>query len=41
MIRASMLGSNEAILLFLVVMGMIFLVPAALWVVARVRRRRS
>jgi hypothetical protein len=41
MIRASMLGSNEAILVFVVVIGMIFVVPGALWIVARVRGRRS
>jgi len=36
-----MMSSGEAILLFVVVVGAIFVVPAALWIVAWVRGRRA
>jgi len=34
------MGTNEALLLAIVVFGMIFVVPVALWIVASVRGRR-
>ena len=36
-----MMGSNEAVVLFVVVLGMIVIVPVALWIVTWVRGRRS
>jgi len=36
-----MMGGNEAVVLFVVVFGMIVIVPVALWIVTWVRGRRS
>ena len=35
------MGTNEALVLAIVVFGMIFVVPVALWIVALVRGRRA
>jgi len=36
-----MIGTNETVVLAIVVLGMIFIVPIAMWIVAIVRGRRS
>ncbi|MEN8150385.1 MAG: hypothetical protein ABFS86_11225 [Planctomycetota bacterium] len=35
------MGTNEALVLAIVVLGMIFIVPLAMWIVAFVRGRQS
>lgn len=36
-----MMGTNETLVLAIVVFGMIFIVPLSMWIVAIVRGRRS